>query len=219
MRKIRFHFLCYFLLCFGVFGLPGPAWAQSSGRLDALGALTSPQPEERARAVIALGLEGQMADVPALLERLHDDQPVVRGLAEQAIWAVWSRSNDPAVDALFARGVAEMETGESAAAIATFTRIIELKPEFAEGWNKRATVYFLVRDYQHSLADCDEVVRRNPNHFGALAGYGQIYLHLNEFDKALEYFRRALAVNPNLDGVRAIVEALEARLRGKRQTI
>jgi tetratricopeptide (TPR) repeat protein len=112
-----------------------------------------------------------------------------------------------------------MEAGEFAAAIETFTRVTQLKPEFAEGWNKRATVYFLVGDYQRSLADCDEVVRRNPNHFGALAGYGQIYLHLNNLDKALEYFRRALAVNPNLDGVRTMIEALEARTGRKRLTI
>jgi tetratricopeptide (TPR) repeat protein len=215
MRRFPWHF---FILV-GVFGLLGPALAQPSGRLDALDALTSPQPEERARAVITLGREGRMADVPALLERLRDDQPAVRGLAEQAIWAVWSRSRDPAVDAIFARGVAEMEAGEFAAAIETFTRVTQLKPEFAEGWNKRATVYFLVGDYQRSLADCDEVVRRNPNHFGALAGYGQIYLHLNNLDKALEYFRRALAVNPNLDGVRTMIEALEARTGRKRLTI
>jgi tetratricopeptide (TPR) repeat protein len=209
----------HFLMIIGVFCLLGSAVAQPSGRLDALGALTSPQPEERARAVIVLGNEGRMADVPALLERLRDEEPAVRALAEQAVWAVWSRSGDPEVDALFAQGVAEMQSGESSAAIATFTRIIELKPGFAEGWNKRATVYFLVGDYQHSLADCDEVIRRNPNHFGALAGYGQIYLHLNDLDKALAYFRRALAVNPNLDGVRKLVHALEERTRGKRQTI
>jgi len=97
--------------------------------------------------------------------------------------------------------------------------VIELKPEFAEGWNKRATVYFLAGQYQRSLADCDQVIRRNPAHFGALSGYGQIYLHLGQPDKALEYFRRALAVNPNLDGVRSTIEALEARRRGGRQTI
>ncbi len=205
----------HFLIGIGVFGLLGAALAQSSGRLEALGALASPLPEERARAVIALGRTGRMADVPALLERLRDDQPAVRGLAEQAIWAVWSRSDDPEVNRLFASGVAEMESREFAPAIATFTRIIERKPEFAEGWNKRATVYFLAGEYERSLADCDEVIRRNPDHFGVLAGYGQIYLHLNQYAKALEYFRRALAINPNLAGVRTVIDALEARPRGR----
>jgi tetratricopeptide (TPR) repeat protein len=212
-----------FLIILGVFGLLSAALAlaqaQVPGRTEALAALDSPVPQERARAVVALAKTGRMADVPALVARLRDDQPAVRGLAEQAVWAVWSRSGDPEVDRLFARGVAEMESQEFASAIATFTRIIELKPEFAEGWNKRATVYFLVGDYRRSLADCDEVMRRNPYHFGALAGYGQIYLHLDDYEKSLEYFRRALAVNPNLEGVRTLIDALETRQRGKRLTI
>jgi len=204
----------HFLMACGVFAVLGAALAQSTSRTDALGALASPVPEERARAVIALAGTGRMSDVPALLERLRDERPAVRGLAEQAIWAIWSRSDDPEVDGLFARGVAEMESQELAPAIATFTRIIELKPEFAEGWNKRATLYFLAGEYERSLADCDEVIRRNPYHFGVLAGYGQIYLHLDQHDKALEYFRRALAINPNLAGVRSMVDALERRQRG-----
>jgi len=208
-----------FLIILRVFGLLGVALAQSLGREEALRALESPVPAERAQAVIALAGKGRMADVPVLLARLRDDQPAVRGLAERAIWAVWSRSGDPEVDRLFARGVEEMESQDFASAIATFTRIIEMKPEFAEGWNKRATVYFLVGDYQHSLADCDEVMRRNPYHFGALAGYGQIYLHLEQYDKSLEFFRRALAVNPNLDGVRTLIDALEKRQGGGRVTI
>lgn len=200
----------HLFILLAVFAMDG-ALAQSAGSADAQGGLTSPLPEERAEAVIALARTGHMADVPALLARLRDGEPAVRGLAEQAIWAVWSRSDDPEVDRLFARGVAEMQSRDFDASIATFTRIIETKPDFAEGWNKRATVYFLIGDYRRSLADCDEVVKRNPYHFGALAGYGQIYLHLEQYDKALEYFRRALAVNPNLDGVRTLIEALESR--------
>jgi tetratricopeptide (TPR) repeat protein len=209
----------HILILLGAFGLLGTVLAQGTGRAEALAKLDSPVPEERAHAVVTLAKTGRMADVPALIARLRDDQPAVRGLAEQAVWAVWSRSDDPAVDRLFAAGVAQMESRDFASAIKTFTQIIELKPDFAEGWNKRATVYFLVGDYERSLADCAEVIRRNPYHFGALAGYGQIYLRLEQYDQALDYFRKALAVNPNLDGVRSIVEALEARSRGRRQTI
>ena len=102
-------------------------------------------------------------------------------------------------------------------AIATFTRIIELKPDFAEGWNKRATAYFLAGEYRRSLKDCDEVIRRNPQHFGVLSGYGQIYLRLDQPEKALEYFRRALAVNPNLEGVQALAEKLDSMMVRRRQ--
>jgi tetratricopeptide (TPR) repeat protein len=122
---------------------------------------------------------------------------------------VWGRSGDARVDELFRRGVSEMNAERVRESIATFTKVIEMKPDFAEGWNKRATAYYLAGDYRRSLADCDEVIKRNPQHFGALSGYGQIYLRLDQPDKALEYFRRALAVNPNLDGVPALIERLE----------
>src|SRR5262249_11611434 len=114
------------------------------------------------------------------------------------------------VDDLFRRGISEMTAEHLSEAAATFTRVIELKPEFAEGWNKRATVYYLAGEYRRSLADCDEVIKRNPQHFGALSGYGQIYLRLDRPDKALEYFRKALAVNPNLDGVQDAIDRIEA---------
>jgi tetratricopeptide (TPR) repeat protein len=209
----------HILILLAVFGLLGTALVQASERDEALAKLDSPVPEERARSVVILAKTGRMTDVPALIARLRDDEPAVRGLAEQAVGAVWNRSGDPAVDRLFAEGVAQMESRDFSSAIKTFTRIIELKPDFAEGWNKRATVYFLLGDYKRSLADCDQVLRRNPYHFGALSGYGQIYLRLEEYDKALEYFRKALAINPNLEGVRSLVEVLEARSRGRRQTI
>ncbi|TMG89489.1 MAG: tetratricopeptide repeat protein [Betaproteobacteria bacterium] len=102
-------------------------------------------------------------------------------------------------------------------AIVTFTRIIELKPDFAEGWNKRATSYFLVGDLHKSLADCDEVMKRNPYHFGALSGYALIYTRLEYYDRALDYSRRALEVNPNLDGVRQNIDLLEGLVAQRRK--
>ena len=203
-----------------VFSVFGSAHAQPTDRAEALAALTSPAQVERAQAVVTLAGSGEMRDVPALLARLReDDAPVVRGLAEQAIWAIWSRSGDAAVDALFAQGLEAMRAGQLRSAIGTFTRIIKRKPDFAEGWNKRATAYFLAGDYERSLADCDEVMRRNPLHFGALAGYGQIYLRLGQYEKSLAYLRRALHVNPNMEGVRALIEEIEARVRAGRKTI
>ena len=89
------------------------------------------------------------------------------------------------------------------------------KPAFAEGWNKRATIYFLLGRYDESLMDCDQVLKRNPKHFGALSGAGQIHLQLGNAERALDYFRRALAVNPNLQGAAEIVPVLEEILRGQ----
>jgi tetratricopeptide (TPR) repeat protein len=196
-----------------------PAWGQVLGREAALQALRDPDAGQRERGVVGLARNGRMADAPALVAALRDPDESVRAAAEQALWIVWSRSGNPQTDKLFAQGLEEMNGGRFDAGIATFTRVIETAPEFAEGWNKRATLYFITGEYRKSLADCDEVIKRNPAHFGALAGYGQIYLRLDDPEKALEYFRRALAVNPNMESVEAATRVLERALAQRKKTI
>jgi tetratricopeptide (TPR) repeat protein len=186
-------------------------------REQALADIRKPDVEGRRQAAAWLGELGTMADAPVLLAALRDPDDVVRALAEHSVWQVWSRSGDPQVDALFQIGVEQMQRGAGAAAIETFSQVISRKPDFAEGWNKRATVYFLMGEDEKSLKDCDEVIKRNPSHFGALAGYGQIYLRLDQPERALEYFQRALKVNPNLAGVEAAIEALQRTLIEKRK--
>jgi tetratricopeptide (TPR) repeat protein len=194
-----------------------PLAAQQSSRDTAQAALKSADPVERGRGVVLLAREGRMADVPALIAVLRDPNTELRGLAEEAIWVVWSRSGDAEIDKLFEQGIDQMNSGRAPESIATFTRITQLKPEFAEGWNKRATIYFLTGELQKSLADCAEVMKRNPHHFGALAGYGQIYLQLGEYEKSLEHFKRALAINPNMEGVQFNVRLLEQLLAGRKK--
>jgi len=196
------------------------AGAQSPAPLSreqALANLRKSDVEARRQAAAWLGELGTTADAPVLIAALRDTDDVVRALAEHSVWQVWSRSGDPQVDALFQIGVEQMQRGAGPAAIETFTQIISRKPDFAEGWNKRATVYFLMGENAKSLKDCDEVIKRNPSHFGALAGYGQIYLRLNQPERALDYFQRALTVNPNLAGVEAAIEALKQELIEKRK--
>jgi tetratricopeptide (TPR) repeat protein len=202
----------------------GAAWAQAPApplpsRDQALADLTQTDVEVRRRAAAALGDVGRMEDVPALVQALRDGDGVVRALAENSLWGVWSHSGDPEIDALFELGVEQMNLRQGPAAVAIFTRIIDKKPEFAEGWNKRATVYFLMGDYEKSLHDCDEVMKRNPSHFGALAGYGQIYLRLGLPERALPYFQRALAVNPNMDGVAQMIEEIKALAEKWRESV
>jgi tetratricopeptide (TPR) repeat protein len=158
-----------------------------------------------------------MDDAPVLVQALRDRDPLVRAYAENSLWKVWSRSGDDEVDRLLAIGIEQMNARESDAAVATFTRVLELKPEFSEGWNKRATVHYLMGAYTKSLADCDEVLKRNPHHFGALSGYGMIYLQLDQPERALEYLERALAVNPNLSSVLETVEMLKRLLIQRRK--
>ena len=140
----------------------------------------------------------------------------MRDYAEQALWTLWSRSGDAALDALMARGVGEMQAGEHAAAIASFGEVVKRKPDFAEGWNKRATVYYLAGEYDKSIADCAEVLKRNPRHFGALSGLGQIYTALERYEEALAWYRKALDVNPNMLGVQFNIKGIEALLKQKR---
>ena len=133
--------------------------------------------------------------------------------AETAIWSIWSRSGDPDIDKLFARGLEQMQASALHDALTTFNEIVSRKPDFAEGWNKRATIYFLLGQNEKSLADCDEVFMRNPRHFGALSGAGQIHLLLRNPKRALEFFRRAAEVNPNLQGAAQMIPLLEQHLR------
>src|SRR5687768_12930284 len=126
----------------------------------------------RRAAAARLAEVGRMPDVPALVKALRDRDGAARDAAERAIWNVWGRSGDDAIDDLYQRGIAQMSVGGVEDAIATFTRIIRAKPDFAEGWNKRATLYYMAGALDKSLLDCDEVMKRNPLHFGALSGYG-----------------------------------------------
>jgi len=188
-------------------------------RAQALQRLSEDDAAKRREAVARLGDVGVMADTKALVKQLRDTDEEVRAGAEESLWKIWARSGDEKVDTLYRQGIRQMSEGLAKDAVATFSRIIEMKPGFAEAWNKRATLYFLMGEHQKSLADCDEVMKRNPHHFGALAGYLQIYVQLEDFERALKYGRRALEVNPNMEGVRNGVEAIERMLGRKRQMI
>jgi len=199
----------------------GAAPAVAGPREEALAALAeSTDPALRREAVETLADRATMQDVPVLVRALRDADAVVRRLAEGALWQVWSRSGDAEIDRLLAVGVEQLNEQRLTESVDTFSTIIDKKPEFAEGWNKRATAYFLLGRYDRSLADCDETVKRNPYHFGALSGYGLIYLQLNQPARALEYFERALTIDPNLDQVRESIEALKAIvIRQRRDTL
>jgi tetratricopeptide (TPR) repeat protein len=195
----------------------GMAEAAPLGHTEALAALDDRAAETRRLGATSLAEHGTMQDIPRLVRALRDPDPLVRGLAERAMWQVWSRSGDAEIDHLLAMGVEEMSERRGEAAAETFTRVIKRRPDFAEGWNKRATVYYLLGEYRKSLADCDEVMKRNPHHFGALSGYGMIYLKLGEPARALTYFERALAVNPNLGRIEETVEELRELLIKRRR--
>jgi tetratricopeptide (TPR) repeat protein len=206
------------LLASALTAVIAPAFPEPpKSRGDALKALASPDTTTRAEAVVWLANRGAMSDAPLLHRRLRDESGLVRSYAEQGLWLLWSRSGDAAIDQLMARGSDELQADRLAEAIQTFSEVIRKKPDFAEGWNRRATAYYLAGDYERSLADCDEVLKRNPNHFGALSGAGQIHFALQNYELALVWFRRALEVNPNMIGVEINIHRTQELLQAKRR--
>ena len=129
------------------------------------------------------------------LAALRGPDAAAAARAEAELWAMWCRAGEPEVDALFARGVQAMEQGKLPDAEATFTRIIARDPGFAEGWNKRATVRYLARNFADSIEDCRETLARKPHHFGALSGQGLCHVALGQIREAAALFRRALEVH------------------------
>jgi tetratricopeptide (TPR) repeat protein len=144
------------------------------------------------------------------LAALKANDPELAATAEAILWRSWCRSGDAEIDRIFRAGVEAMQRQKFAEAEELFGRIMELKPEFAEGWNKRATVRFMQRNFTGSIADCQQTLARNPNHFGAASGQGLCHMSLGEFREAAVGFRRALEIHPHLDAVRHNLALAEA---------
>ena len=132
----------------------------------------------------------------ALLDRLH-------------------KSGSDTVDLLFGWALQAMQRDDTGLAIDVLDQVVILAPGFAEGWNKRATVAFMRKDYGASLADIRQTLRIEPRHFGALAGLGMILEQLERDDAALDAYRAALAVHPNMESVREAAEKLESRRKAR----
>ena len=169
-------------------------------------------PAERRATLRALAEEADARVTPPIAALLHVEDPELVALAEATLWQVWSRSGDPAIDALFGEGVRAMAAQDWLGAVARFSRVVEALPTFAEGWNKRATARYLATHYASAITDCEEVVRLNPHHFGALSGQGFCHAALGQLRQAAYCFRRALAVHPRLETVRQHLGRLETML-------
>ncbi len=186
-------------------------------RAQALKALEQPAPALRRAGVERLAEIGTMSDANRLALSLHDPDDQVRELTASSMWKIWSRSGDKTTDKAYQQALQLMDANRLGEAVAAFSAIIKKHPEFAEAWNKRATLYFLMGELALSLKDCAEVIKRNPLHFGALSGYGQIYLQMGELERSLGFFERALKVNPNLPGTEETIDALRSELEKRRR--
>jgi tetratricopeptide (TPR) repeat protein len=167
----------------------------------------------RRAAVLAVGLLGDYNSNPALGRALHDDDRGVRMLAESGIRKLWCRIGTSEHRRLLDAIVEYNSTGRYPEAIHLATRLIDQAPWLPESWNQRALALFGIGRHAESIHDCTQALELNPYHFGAATGLGQAYLKLNNRPKALECFRRALRLNPNLEGVRAHVLYLQRTLK------
>jgi tetratricopeptide (TPR) repeat protein len=181
----------------------GRAWIASLCSVFALGFMTPAFADQTDRR-----LDG-------LFERLRATASAAEAeAAQQQIWQIWIESDDMSADRLMRDGIQAMITRQHALALKHFDRLVEHAPGFAEGWNKRATVYYLMENYEASVLDIERTLELEPRHFGALSGLGMIYDAIGEPAAALRSFEAAVAINPHLDGARQRIEALRRELAG-----
>jgi tetratricopeptide (TPR) repeat protein len=134
---------------------------------------------------------------------------------EARIWAIWMQTPSDTAALLMLRAKAAMEAQQTDVALKLLDSVIKLRPDYVEGWNRRATLYYLQNDYAHSLADIQQVLIREPRHFGALAGLGMIMQDIGDDKRALDAFRKALAINPHLEKVPELVKSLSEKVEGR----
>jgi tetratricopeptide (TPR) repeat protein len=134
---------------------------------------------------------------------------------EARIWALWSQTSSDTTALLMTRAKAAMEAKQMDVALKLLDAVVKLKPDYIEGWNRRATLYYLQNDYTRSLQDIQQVLVREPRHFAALAGLGMIMQELGDDKRALDAFRKALAINPHLEKVPELVKSLSEKVEGR----
>ena len=157
--------------------------------------------------------EARAEQLDILFGRLHQ-QGVQSGPVEERIWQLWSASDSPTAEVLLQQGQRAIEAGAPAEAMSILNRLIGAYPDYAEAWNKRATLYFMMKRYDAALKDIDQVLTLEPRHFGALAGKGMIFEREKKYSAARTAYEEALAVNPNLEQVKAAVKELDRLEQG-----
>jgi tetratricopeptide (TPR) repeat protein len=181
----------------------------------ALEILRQGPPAEKLKALELLARVADMQVMPALVQALRDNDIRVRTAAESVMWTIWLRSGNGQIDTLMAEGVRLLELEHYSEAAEIFDQIIASAPQFAEGYNKRATVYYLMQEFEKSIADIHTTLELNPSHFGALSGMGLCYLGLEEPRQALRWFERAIAVNPNMATIQSYIQQIREFLKNQ----
>jgi tetratricopeptide (TPR) repeat protein len=183
------------------------AFGIAAGAAGPVGAQTpeKPGPDKPAAA------DGKL---DSLFERLKATQDVAEARRlEAAIWQIWLEPGDPAAGSLMRLALDAQQRGDLYGAFALYDAIVNLRPNYAEGWNRRATVLYLLGRYEDSRKDAEKVIALEPRHFGALSGLGLIAAAKNDDDAALDAFEKALVFNPHMAQIRAQADALRKKRR------
>lgn len=163
--------------------------------------------------------DGTAQDAPqglaALLAELARSDNTGWRRVERQILTEWSKSGSAAMDLLLQRGRNALREGNHAEAIEHLTALTDHAPDFAEGWNARATAYAQAGQYGPAIDDIARTLTLNPHHFGALSGLGMIFRETGQKDSALAAFRAALAIHPHLERVNEAVKRLETETAGQ----
>jgi tetratricopeptide (TPR) repeat protein len=134
---------------------------------------------------------------------------------EARIWALWTQTSSDTAALLMLRAKTAMDAKQPDLALKLLDSVVKLRPDYVEGWNRRATVYYLQNNYTRSMQDIEQVLLREPRHFGALAGLGMIMQELGDEKRALDAFRKALAINPHLEKLPELVKTLTEKVEGR----
>lgn len=169
-------------------------------------------PQSRRAAFLALGMMGTFQINEVVARGLRDQDPTVRNLAQNALWAIWFRADTPENNAVLLEVRDLIGRERMGEAIELATRLIARSPGFAEAYNQRAIALFAMNRHAESALDCNRVLQRNPYHVWALSGLGGCYLRLDRRSDALATFRRALTIQPFSADLRDTVEALEGEV-------
>ena len=216
-NRMRFRFISAVLLALAVGVVP--AAAQSSKSASRLG--DKPGEAPAATAALPPNADADKKDAEpaskadALLDALAkatDSDTATR--LEQSILQTWMDSGSDTIDLLMSRAVIAMETKQYPLALEILDSVIEMKPNYAEGWNKRATLYYLIDDYGRSMHDIQMVLSLEPRHFGALSGLGLILQEVGQKAGALAAFRQALSVHPFLGNLQDNIDELVRDVEG-----
>lgn len=185
--------------------------------LDDLGPMPDAETDNTAGKVVADGKQEEEADeLEVLFEQLASaEEPKAAASIARKIQIKWLESGSDTVDVLMSRAAAALQGKDYPLALDLLDVVVVLKPDFAEGWNRRATVFYMQKDLGRSLTDIERTLALEPRHFGALSGLGIIQRRIGKEDEALKTFRRALEIHPGLKNAKEQLEALEKEAEGE----